>query len=48
MWDKGHTFAEIDDMDIADYGDVIGYWDETARVEQKQARARKRKGKKKR
>ena len=43
MWEKGHRFDEIDDMNIADYGDIIGYWNETSRLEAKAARASKRK-----
>lgn len=42
MWEKGHSFDEIDEMNIEDFGDVIGYWSETARAEKKQAEQRKR------
>jgi hypothetical protein len=45
MWEKGHSFDEIDDMNIADFGDIIGYWNEESRVEKKRARQKKRSAK---
>jgi hypothetical protein len=35
MWDAGHSFAEIDAMSVKDFGDVIGFWAETAKADEK-------------
>ena len=43
MWEKGHTFDEIDEMNLDDFGDVLGYWNEEGRIAQKNARSKKRK-----
>lgn len=42
MWEKGHSFEEIDNMSITDLGDVIGYWSEVQRGEKRQAESRSR------
>lgn len=26
MWEKGHSFEEIDAMSLDDVSDVVGYW----------------------
>ncbi len=41
MWEKGHTFDEIDGMTLEEVGDVVAYWHETERVEARRARMRK-------
>jgi len=41
MWEMGHSFAEIDKMNLRDFGDVIGYWNEKNRGENKLAEQRK-------
>lgn len=41
MWEKGHSFEEIDAMSVQDIGDVLGYWAERARVQEKQEKTRK-------
>jgi hypothetical protein len=38
MWEKGHTFEEIDGMSLQDMGDILGYWSEKNRAEQKLAK----------
>lgn len=35
MWEQGHEFADIDNMNIQDMGDIIGYWHEDGRIQQK-------------
>jgi len=45
MWDKGHSFDEIDKMSLEDIGIVLGYWTELNRIEAKRARMRANKGK---
>lgn len=42
MWEKGHSFEEIDNMSITDLGDVIGYWSEVQRGEKRQSESRSR------
>jgi hypothetical protein len=42
MWEKGHTFDEIDGMNLDDFGGVLGYWNETARLEAKKRRMEER------
>lgn len=44
MWEMGHTFDEIDRMSIEDFGDVIGYWREKSRAEEKLNKQRQGKG----
>lgn len=41
MWEMGHSFGEIDKMNLEDFGDVIGYWREKGRAEEKLAEQRK-------
>lgn len=43
MWEKGHSFSEIDRMNLQDIGDVLGYWHEKSRIE-KHMRKSKLKG----
>lgn len=45
MWEKGHSFDEIDNMSIQDFGDVVGYWAEMQQAEAKMARQRANKPK---
>lgn len=45
MWEKGHTFPEIDMMNLADFGDVLAYWNEKNRAERKQAKSNIKGGK---
>lgn len=40
----GHSFDEIDRMNLDDFGDVIGYWREKERGESKLAEQRQSKG----
>lgn len=35
MWEMGHTMEELDDMNIQDIGDIIAYWHEDGRIQQK-------------
>jgi hypothetical protein len=35
MWDKGHSMEEIRAMSLQDFGDVLGYWNEKNRAEEK-------------
>lgn len=39
----GHSFEEIDKMNLNDFGDVIGYWREKERGEGKLAEQRQNK-----
>lgn len=41
MWEKGHTFPEIDAMSLEDFGDVLGYWEEMSMIDKKKAQTRK-------
>lgn len=36
MWEYGHSFSDIDQMNLEDYGDLIGYWTEKGRAEKKE------------
>lgn len=38
MWEMGHTFAEIDQMNMDDVGDIIGFWSEKDRATAEQKR----------
>lgn len=38
MWEHGHSFKEIREMNLDDLGTVIGYWHEKGRVEAKYKR----------
>lgn len=42
MWELGHSFEEIDNMNLYDFGLVIAYWHEKGRVEAKRNRIRRR------
>lgn len=47
MWEKGHTFDEIDSMSLKDMGDVVGYWNEKTRAEERLSKTKSNlKGKK--
>ena len=35
MFELGHTLAEIDAMTLDDIGDIVGYWSEKNRAENK-------------
>lgn len=41
MWEKGHTFDEIDRLSLADIGDIVGYWSEKDEAETRLARQKK-------
>ena len=43
IWDKGHTFEEIDGLNLEDLGDILASWNEQAAMDAKRERARKRK-----
>lgn len=45
MWELGHSFEEINKMNLYEFGLVISYWHEKGRVEAKRNRIRNRKGK---
>lgn len=40
MWEMGHSFEEINRMNLSDFGDVIGYWNEKSRGEDRLAQQR--------
>lgn len=40
MWEQGHSFEEIRDMSLEDFGNVIGYWSEKGRGEERLAERR--------
>lgn len=33
MWEMGHSFAEIDQMNMNDIGDILAYWSEKDRAQ---------------
>lgn len=43
MWEKGHSLDELRSMSMDDFGDIIGYWSEKERAEQKLAEQRRKK-----
>jgi len=45
MWELGHSFSEIDDMSLVDMGDIISYWSQKSRIEQKRDKQRQAKKK---
>ena len=42
LWDKGHSFEEIDALSLADLGDVLGYTSERSRIEESLGEREKR------
>lgn len=42
MWETGHSFSELDEMSLKDFGDIVGYWVEKQKAEDKLAEERKR------
>jgi len=36
MWLEGHTFEEIDQLNLDDVGDILGFWSEKDRVDSRQ------------
>ena len=44
MWESGHSFEEIDGMSLSDIGDVLGYWGEMSRIEERQKKGGKNYG----
>jgi hypothetical protein len=46
MWEIGHSFEEIDKLDISDMGDILSFWSETYAIEKKRASQRQNLGKK--
>lgn len=40
MWEMGHSFPEIDNMSLEDFGDILAYWEEKAAIEKKRAKTR--------
>lgn len=41
MWEMGHSFDEIDSLSISDLGDVLGYWHENAKADERLDKKRK-------
>jgi hypothetical protein len=41
MWEMGHSFDEIDEMNVDDYGDVLGYWHENNMADEKAQKKQK-------
>jgi hypothetical protein len=41
MWEKGHSFEEIDNMSLGDWADVLAYWAETNKIREKQSKTNK-------
>jgi hypothetical protein len=41
MWELGHSFDEIDAMNLEDMGDVFAYWREKKMVDERMAEKRK-------
>ena len=44
MWEKGHSFDEIDNMGVDDLGHVLAYWSGKSLGENKLARENKHLG----
>jgi hypothetical protein len=40
MWEMGHSFVEVRSMSLVDFGNIIGYWSEKQRGEQRMAERR--------
>lgn len=41
MFELGHSFEDLDNMALNDIGDIIGYWSEKGRAEERLNRMRK-------
>jgi len=41
MFEFGHSFKEIDRINLEDMGDAIAYWHEKGRIDERRARQRK-------
>ncbi len=41
MFELGHSLKQIRKMSLADFGNIIGYWSEKGRAEEKNAKRRK-------
>lgn len=41
MWEMGHSFEEIDAMNLEDMGDVFAYWREKKMIDERMAEKRK-------